>query len=163
MKVFGGCPSLKRNQTPTRPGLELNSVPHASQHSGRKSYHCAIESRKLHAYSSSNLISGYELTITSDRGVYYEIIVSNSLVSSLTLDEKMRGVIFGVLCCLYIAASIPVLIFIIEPDLVRSQWGKLQYVLKQIRWTLPRTLSIFWTSTSPVTRVQVSTCYSPWS
>ena len=142
MKVVGGCPSLKRNQTPTRPGLELNSVPHASQHSSWQSCHCAIESRKLHAFSSSNLISGYELTITSDRGVYYEIIVSNSLVSSLTLDEKMRGVIFGVLCCLYIAASIPVLIFIIEPDLVRSQWGNLQYVLKQIRWTLMKTLAV---------------------
>ena len=35
----------------------------------------------------------------------------------------MRRIVFGVLGCLFIAASIPVLIFIIEPDLVRSQWG----------------------------------------
>ena len=28
MKVFGGCPSLKRNRTPTRPVLGLNSGPH---------------------------------------------------------------------------------------------------------------------------------------
>ena len=45
MKVFGGCPSLWRNQTPTRHGLGLNSGPHASQHSGRQSCHCTFDAQ----------------------------------------------------------------------------------------------------------------------
>ena len=37
----------------------------------------------------------------------------------------MRGIRFGVLCCLSIVASLPVLIVIIGPDLVRSLWGNI--------------------------------------
>ena len=51
MKVFGGCPSLLRNRTPTRPDLGLNSGPHAYQHSGRQYCHCTIESGQYVLYS----------------------------------------------------------------------------------------------------------------